>query len=478
VAEEASPTVLDCRTGILKPSARDEKPAMLTTRVGRARHRRSREGQPTRPGGFRLPFSVALGLAIVLVATPAFAFWSATGAGSGAAATGTFPAPSSVTATLSGTANESVRWTAPVGNIAPAGYYVLRTQSGSSVAACASSPTVLISTTSCVDAPTATGSYTYTVVAVFRTWSAVSTTSAAVTFVTLPFTVPTITITHGSSYTSESQAPVISGTTSAPFGSTVTVTIGSQTLTATVQLGGSWSTTATTLPNGIYTVTASVRNLAGTGSTTQTLTIQTTPAVLNLKSAGTYSVLAGGAITSTGKSVLNGDVGTSPGGSLVGFPPATYTGSSHVNDAISATAAADLSSAIADATTRHIDTEIAGDLNGLTFHAGVYHSAAAIAVTGTLTLDAQNDPNAVFIIVGDAAVNTAAASSISLVNGARASQVFWVAVGAVGIGANSSFSGVILTQGAITIGALSSVDGRALTHAAATLSSNTVSRPE
>ena len=42
-------------------------------------------------------------------------------------------------------------------------------------------------------------------------------------------------------------------------------------------------------------------------------------------------------------------------------------------------------------------SEFAGDLIGRTFHAGVHHTAAAVALTGTVTLDAEGVPGAVFI---------------------------------------------------------------------------------
>lgn len=444
-----------------------------------ARHRRTEESRSTLLGGRRALLSAALTVVLVLTAGPAFAFWSSTGFGFGSAKVNTLVAPTNAAGTVSGSTAVSVSWTASAGSVTPSGYYVIRTQSGSSVAACGSNASALISSTTCSDTPGASGSYTYSVSAVFHTWTATSAASPAVAFTaTSSVVAPTIAITNGSSYTSETPTPVISGTTSAASGNTVTIAVGSQTITTTVQPGGTWSGSATTLANGTYVVTARVTNSAGSASATQNLTIAPTPAMLALKTAGTYSVLAGGLITSTGNSVLNGDIGTSPAGSLAGFPPATYSGSVHINDSVSAAAAADFTSAMTDATGRPVDAQIAGDLNGRTLHAGVYHSAAAIALTGTLTLDAQGDPNAVFIIVGDAAVNTAAASSIVLANGARASRVFWVAGGAVGVGANATFAGIILAKGAITIGAQSPVDGRALTQAAVTLSTNTLSTPE
>jgi Ice-binding-like/WxL domain surface cell wall-binding len=99
-------------------------------------------------------------------------------------------------------------------------------------------------------------------------------------------------------------------------------------------------------------------------------------------------------------------------------------------------------------------------------------------LTGTLTLDGQGDPNAVFIFQVDAALNTAAASTITLINGAQASGVFWQVNGAAGLGASSSFSGTIMAAAAITVGAGAVVTGAALSYGGAvTLSTNGVTTP-
>ena len=130
----------------------------------------------------------------------------------------------------------------------------------------------------------------------------------------------------------------------------------------------------------------------------------------------------------------------SPASSVVGFPPGIVGGQIHAGDPAAAQARSDLVLAYNDAAGRTAKASFAGDLNGLTFLPGVYHTAAALALTGTVTLDGQGDPNAVFIFQVDAALNTAAASTVSLINGARASQVFWQVNGAAGLGASSLFA--------------------------------------
>lgn len=195
----------------------------------------------------------------------------------------------------------------------------------------------------------------------------------------------------------------------------------------------------------------------------------------NLRSAASYSVL-GSAVANGGISSLSGDLGAYPTVAATGFPTGTVQGETHTGDAIAAQAKTDLSTAYADAQSRAADTFFAGDQIGATFYPGVHRTGAAFALSanGVVTLDAQGDPNAVFIFQIYGALNTAADSRIVLVNSATASNVFWASTGAVGTGANSSFSGTILTTGAVTIGAGGDLIGRALAEGAVTLASNTV----
>ncbi|MEP7178289.1 MAG: ice-binding family protein [Pseudonocardiales bacterium] len=289
---------------------------------------------------------------------------------------------------------------------------------------------------------------------------------------------PSVAITGGGSAFTFDTTPTIAGTTDAATGSAVAVTVAGQTLNTTVQSGGNWSVTAAVVTPATFPVVASVTNAAGdTGTARQNLTVGAATALVALGSAGTYSVLAGTGVVNTGATSLSGDLGVSPSSSVVGFPPGTVGGVIHAGDAQAAQAQADLVLAYNDAAGRTPNGEFAGDQNGQTFTAGVYHTTAAFGLTGNLTLDAQGDPNAVFIFQVGAALNTAAASHIVLINGAQAARVFWQALGAVGTGASSSFTGTILAAGAITLGASATLNGRALSYGTVTLSSNVVTTP-
>ena len=289
-------------------------------------------------------------------------------------------------------------------------------------------------------------------------------------------TPPTITIDPPLTAWTKDTTPTLSGTTNAPAAATVTVTLASQVLTTTVQSDGTWSVTAAALTAGTYDVVASVRDSAGNaGSATQSLNVEVNPSPVQLGSAGTYSVLAGTGIANTGATSLSGDLGLSPSTLIAGFPPGTVAGTLHIADPSAAQAQTDLTTAYNDAAGRTPDGNFAGDLNGRTFTEGVYHTNAALALTGTLTLDAQGDPNAIFIFQVNAAMNTAAASHVNLINGAQASHVYWVVNGAAGTGANSTLAGTIMSNGAITLGDSTQLTGRALAYGTITLANNPVS---
>ena len=286
---------------------------------------------------------------------------------------------------------------------------------------------------------------------------------------------PAVSITGGAAATSRSATPTIAGTTSAPVGTAVTVRIdGVQTLSTVAGAGGGWSVTAATLGNGRHTVVATVKDVDGNnGTATQVLTLNLPAARVVVGRAGSFSVLAGVGVASSGATVVTGDLGVSPGTSVVGFPPGTVGGVVYAGGPVAAGAQVDALAAYQDAAGRVPSAEFSGDQNGVTFTPGVYHTAAAFALTGTLTLDGLGDPNAVFIFQVSAALNTAAASHLVLV-GRRAGNVFWASSGAVGTGANSDFAGTVLSPAGITIGAGASVTGQLLSQATVTLSGNGV----
>ncbi len=178
-----------------------------------------------------------------------------------------------------------------------------------------------------------------------------------------------------------------------------------------------------------------------------------------------------GAVTNTGVSQVTGNVGTNSG-STTGF--GNVNGQMHDNDGASAQASTDLLIAynILNAT---IPTIFPAPLlgNGQIFTPGIYSTAGPSVLSLNLTLDALGDPNAVFIIKINGTFGANAGSSVSLVNGAQACNVFWQIEGAVSIASASIIRGTIIANNsAIDFSSGATLEGRALsTNGAITLNS-------
>ncbi len=132
------------------------------------------------------------------------------------------------------------------------------------------------------------------------------------------------------------------------------------------------------------------------------------PPAVGLGTATSFAVLAGTQVTNTGPSIISGDLGVSPGTAVTGFPPGlVINGTQHAGDAVALQAQADLTTGYDDAAGRTPATTVSSDLGGQTLGPGVYNSASALELTGTLTLDARSDPDAVFIFQAGSTLITA-----------------------------------------------------------------------
>lgn len=186
----------------------------------------------------------------------------------------------------------------------------------------------------------------------------------------------------------------------------------------------------------------------------------TSPAPVALGSAGNFSVL-GASVSNNDTSSFEHDIGASPG-AIVGFPPGGTSGTIHSNDQAAMDGISAASAAYSDAAARTPTGTVSGDLSAITLTPGVYRAAAALSNTGTLTLDGQGNTNAVFIFQVDAAFSMAAGTKIQLINGVMATNVFWQVQGAVGIGADATFSGMLLANAAVSLGADDTLIGSVL----------------
>ena len=200
---------------------------------------------------------------------------------------------------------------------------------------------------------------------------------------------------------------------------------------------------------------------------------------VGLGTAGSFAVLGGSTVTNTGPTVINGDLGVSPGTAITGFPPGTVKGTVHAADAVAAQAQSDVTTAYNDAAGRTPAVVVPGDLGGLLLTPGVYKQSSSLLLTGVATLDAQGDPSAVFIFQVGSTLTTASNSRVLLTGGAQSCNVFWQIGSSATIGTGTSFSGNILALQSITVTTGATLQGRALArNGAVTLDTNTISRAD
>jgi len=207
---------------------------------------------------------------------------------------------------------------------------------------------------------------------------------------------------------------------------------------------------------------------------------------------GCFAVLGGTAVTSTDSTVVSGgDLGIYPnsGAAVTGFTfsapsgPGIVAGTPatvHLADSVAGNAQGDLTTAYGYAQGLTGAVDLTGeDLGSLSapLTPGVYKFSAAAQLTGTLTLNAENNPDAVFIFQIGTTLITASSAQVSLINGAQAQNVFWQVGTSATLGSSTAFQGTIMANASVTANSGASIQGRVLATAAVTLSGNTITAP-
>jgi len=190
-----------------------------------------------------------------------------------------------------------------------------------------------------------------------------------------------------------------------------------------------------------------------------------------------FGVLGGSTVTNTGPTAISGNLGVSPGSAVTGFPPGIVSsGTIHAADAVAAQAQSDLTTLYNQLAGTSCNTDLTGqNLGGLTLTPGVYCFTTSAQLTGTLTLNAQGDPNAVFIFKIGSTLTTASASSVLLINNASSCGVFWQVGSSATLGTGAALAGSIVALSSITLTTGASASGRVLArNGAVTLDSNQV----
>lgn len=198
----------------------------------------------------------------------------------------------------------------------------------------------------------------------------------------------------------------------------------------------------------------------------------------DLGAAGSFALFSAvGAFNNVGPTVIQGDIGTNVG-AFSGFPEGIVTGSINVANPLSTRAATAVQTAygyMSTVTYRVVLPAYGGPIGTpQVLVPGTYTVGAATTLAGSLVLDGQGNPNALFFLQVFGALTTGAGSTVKLINGASLSNVYWQVRGAANLGHNSVMRGTVLVNGAVNLAAGASVLGRVLTRAGAiSLDTNT-----
>ena len=203
---------------------------------------------------------------------------------------------------------------------------------------------------------------------------------------------------------------------------------------------------------------------------------------VGLGTADPFAVLAGTpSIENSGPTVVTGNLGIDPAVAVNGFggpPNGTVVGTIHAGDVVAEQAKGALVTAYDDAAGRPV-TDTDATIGGRTLVAGVYNAGGAtLDLTGTVTLDGQNDPSSVWIFQATSDLVTASSSVVAFINGAQPCNVFWQVTSSATLGSGSVFAGTILALTSITMANGVTMSGRALArNGTVTMINDVITRP-
>ncbi len=198
---------------------------------------------------------------------------------------------------------------------------------------------------------------------------------------------------------------------------------------------------------------------------------------VDLGTADTYGVLGSSTVTNTGPTVVSGDVGLTPGTSVVGFdggPGRIENGVLHIDDEPARTARQDLTAAYLQAAALTPQESGIAELNGRSLSPGVY-SGGAVQLADTGALAFAGSAGSVWVIQAASTLTIGSGTVMTFSGGASACNVFWQVGSSATIGAAAQFGGTILAAESITATTGATIDGRLLARdGAVTLDTNTV----
>jgi hypothetical protein len=201
-----------------------------------------------------------------------------------------------------------------------------------------------------------------------------------------------------------------------------------------------------------------------------------------LLTAANFNILAASAVTSSGPTIITGgNLGLSPGISVSGFPPGMVVlpAMADIADPTAAQAQQDAAAAYNSITGLANGALMPTDLSNLTLTPGLYTNPTTETLnTGSVTLDAQGDVNAVFVFQIGTTLTTYSGTQVVLANGAQAKNVFWAIGTSATLGSTSTFEGTLIADQSVTVQTGVSITGRVFAlNAAVTLDSVSSTAP-
>jgi hypothetical protein len=202
-------------------------------------------------------------------------------------------------------------------------------------------------------------------------------------------------------------------------------------------------------------------------------------AQVSLGSADSFAVLGGSTVTSTGATVLNGNLGVYPGTAITGFGPGIVNGTTYTGGAVAMQAQSDALSAYNTIAGLTSTGNLTGKTLGsggtvLSLMSGVYTFSSSAELNGQLILSGPGE----FIFQIGSTLLADSASSIVLENGATAANVFWDVGSSATLDTTAALDGAIIAKASITMDSEASLTGNALAlNGTVTLDDNIVSVP-
>jgi hypothetical protein len=146
-------------------------------------------------------------------------------------------------------------------------------------------------------------------------------------------------------------------------------------------------------------------------------TAQRASATALLGTAQTFAVLADTTVTNTGSTIIDGDIGLSPAGSITGVGSITQTGTTVNGGGQASTALADATSAYNTLAALPVTQDLTSlytdlDLIPATLAPGVYKYDSSAQLSGALTLNFSG-PDEAFVFLIDTTLTTASGSSVT-----------------------------------------------------------------